>query len=80
MFTKKNIFDLSFNTGMQPGSETRFLTMDTFLGEAKINPSQGKMTRTLADKRDLRKVFKSFQAPEMLPSLYTRLGRRSNTK
>lgn len=73
MKAKKSVFDLNFDTSVQPGYETRFLSMDGFLGGGKINASYEKMDTRFADQRDLRKVFKSWKAPQMLPSYWAKV-------
>lgn len=72
MKTKKTMFDLDFDVSMQPGYQSRFLSLDRFMGGGKINQTTPKFETNLADKRDLRSVFKSFQVGELLPSHWTR--------
>lgn len=77
---KRKLWGNNFLPGDQPGYQSRFLTMDGFLGDGKISQKPCKMNMELADKRDLRKVFKSFQVPQLLPSIYTRVGLGAKTK
>lgn len=75
MRTKKSVFDLNFDVSKQPGSQTRFVSMDGFLGGGIIVQKKPKFGGELSDKRDLRKVFKSNQVPQLLPSHFTRVNK-----
>lgn len=63
---------LTFDPSMQPGYQTRRISMDALVGP-KIDPSYSGLETSTLDKRNLRHVFKTGQVPELLPSYNTRL-------
>ena len=63
---------MRFDPKIQPGHESRGQSFDFLLGDG-VAPSSKKESTMPNDERDLRKVFKSFLDPRMLPSLWNRI-------
>lgn len=64
----RKTFEIAFDPSLQPGYQTRGVSLAPFQGGANINPTFKKQTHETGDARNLQKVFNSGCVWQTLPS------------